>query len=114
MRIARKLRIQYRGAMYHVTNRGNYRRDVFGSKGAASAFELALAEASQRRGWRIHVYVVMVIHYHLALETPFHCGHLRTLRPDVWSSSSLALSIFTTSGRVRYRLFVSPGSSARL
>ena len=33
--MARKLRIQYEGAIYHVINRGNYRRDVFGTVGAA-------------------------------------------------------------------------------
>ena len=37
--MARKLRIQYEGAIYHVINRGNYRRDVFESVGAAQAFE---------------------------------------------------------------------------
>jgi hypothetical protein len=33
--VARKLRIQYEGAIYHVINRGSYRRDIFGSAGAA-------------------------------------------------------------------------------
>jgi len=32
--MARKLRIQYEGAMDHVINRGNYRREVFGTVGA--------------------------------------------------------------------------------
>ncbi len=53
-----------------MINRGNYRRDVFGTSGASDAFASALAEASQRHGWRIHAYVVMSNHYHLALETP--------------------------------------------
>ena len=35
--MARKLRIQYEGAIYHVINRGNYRRDLFESAGAAQA-----------------------------------------------------------------------------
>jgi len=68
--MARKLRIQYPGALYHVINRGNYRRALFGSEGAASAFERALAEASSRHGWRVHAHVVMRNHFHLALETP--------------------------------------------
>jgi len=37
--MARKLRIQYEGALYHVINRGNYRRDLFESVGTAQAFE---------------------------------------------------------------------------
>jgi hypothetical protein len=49
--MARKLRIQFEGAIYHVINRGNYRQDVFGSVGAAMAFEATLAEAgSEKRG----------------------------------------------------------------
>ena len=68
--MARKLRIQYPGALYHIFNRGNYRRDVFETVGAAQAFVATLAEACDRHGWRIHAYVVMRNHYHLAMETP--------------------------------------------
>ena len=68
--MARKLRIQYEGAIYHVINRGNYRRDVFESVGAAQAFEEALIEACEVNGWKLHAHVVMRNHYHLAVETP--------------------------------------------
>lgn len=68
--MARKLRIQYEGAIYHVINRGNYRGDVFESAGTAQAFLDALAEATELHGWRLHAYVVMRNHFHLALETP--------------------------------------------
>lgn len=68
--MARMPRIQYHGALYHVINRGNYRRDVFESSGAAQAFEAALAETCLRQGWRVHAYAVMRNHFHLALETP--------------------------------------------
>ena len=68
--MARKLRIQYEGAMYHVINRGNYRRDVFGTAGAAEAFEQAVLEACKLHGWWLHAQVVMSNHYHLAVETP--------------------------------------------
>ena len=53
-----------------MINRGNYRRDVFAPKGAAEAFERCLAEAAETFGWRVHAYVVMRNHFHLALETP--------------------------------------------
>jgi putative transposase len=56
--------------MYHVINRGNYRRDVFGTVGAAQAFEQAVLEACALHGWRLHAQVVMSNHYHLAVETP--------------------------------------------
>ncbi len=68
--MARKLRIQYGGAMYHVINRGNYRRDLFENVGEAKAFLGTLKEAAERMGWRVHAYVLMRNHFHLALETP--------------------------------------------
>jgi len=68
--MARSARLEYPGACYHVINRGNYRRDVFGGEGAAAAFERVLFEACERFGWRLHAYVVMRNHFHLALETP--------------------------------------------
>jgi REP element-mobilizing transposase RayT len=66
----RILRIQYAGARYHVINRGNYRANVFSSEGAVGAFLCALDECARRFGWKIHAYVIMRNHYHLALETP--------------------------------------------
>jgi REP element-mobilizing transposase RayT len=68
--MARKLRIEFAGACYHVINRGNYRRELFSGKGAAEAFEQCLAEAAERFGWRVHAYVVMSNHFHLVVETP--------------------------------------------
>jgi len=68
--MARKLRIQYEGAIYHVINRGNYRRDVFESIGAAQAFEQTLMESCSVSGWTLHAFVIMRNHYHLAVETP--------------------------------------------
>jgi putative transposase len=68
--MARKLRIEFPGALYHVVNRGNYRRDVFETTGAAQAFVTVLEEATAAFGWRVHAYVVMRNHYHVALETP--------------------------------------------
>jgi len=66
----RSLRIEFAGALYHVINRGNYRRDIFETDGAADAFVTALTEATQRYGWIVHAYVVMRNHYHMAVETP--------------------------------------------
>lgn len=68
--MARKLRLEYAGACYHVINRGNYRRDLFRGKGAAQSFVDCLFEAAERYGWRVHAYVVMSNHFHLAVETP--------------------------------------------
>lgn len=68
--MARRLRIQFPGALYHVINRGNYRRDLFMSAGEATAFLETVREARDLMGWRVHAYVLMRNHYHLAVETP--------------------------------------------
>lgn len=68
--MARRLRLQFPGALYHVINRGNYRRDLFESPGAANAFVSVLDEACRRFTWQLHAYVLMRNHYHLAVETP--------------------------------------------
>jgi REP element-mobilizing transposase RayT len=66
----RKLRLEEEGGLYHVINRGNYRTAIFGTEGAKAAFEKALAETLGQYGWRLHAYVIMSNHYHLAVETP--------------------------------------------
>ncbi len=68
--MARRLRLEYADGLYHVINRGNYRRDVFESAGAVGSFEEALAEAVLRHGWALQAYVVMSNHYHLIVKTP--------------------------------------------
>jgi REP element-mobilizing transposase RayT len=68
--MARKLRIQFGGAIYHVINRGNYRRDVFERPEEGRAFLATLKEAKEMMGWRVHAYVLMRNHYHFAVETP--------------------------------------------
>ena len=67
--MARKLRIEFPGACYHVINRGNYRRILFSLPGAAAAFERVLFEACARFGWILHAFIVMRNHFHLGLET---------------------------------------------
>jgi putative transposase len=68
--MARKHRLEYPGAIYHVINRGNYRSWVFEDDGAKGSFEVCLFEACESYGWVLHAHVVMGNHYHLALETP--------------------------------------------
>ncbi len=68
--MARKLRIEFPGARYHIINRGNYRDHVFAEDGAKQAFLKCLGEAAAKAGWVVHAYVLMSNHYHLALETP--------------------------------------------
>lgn len=68
--MARRLRLQFPGARYHVINRGNLQHDVFVTAGAIKSFLGGLEEACTQYGWRVYAFVVMRNHYHLALETP--------------------------------------------
>lgn len=68
--MARKPRIEFAGAIYHILSRGNYKKDLFSMDGSGWAFEKALFETCERTGWLLHAYVIMGNHYHLALETP--------------------------------------------
>jgi putative transposase len=68
--MARKLRLEFPGAIYHVINRGNYRAWVFSNARTKAAFEACLLDACVRNGWILHAFVIMSNHYHLAVETP--------------------------------------------
>ena len=68
--MARRLRIQFPGARYPVINRGNLRHDSFATAGARHSFAGVTGEACEKFGWRMHAYIVMGNHFHLALETP--------------------------------------------
>ena len=68
--MARKLRIEYAGACYHVINRGNYRSWIFETEGAKESFLKCLGEACEACNWKLHAWCLMGNHYHLALETP--------------------------------------------
>jgi REP element-mobilizing transposase RayT len=46
------------------------RHDIFATPGAIRSFVAALAQAATQFTWRVHAFVVMRNHYHLALETP--------------------------------------------
>jgi REP element-mobilizing transposase RayT len=68
--MARPLRIEYEGAIYHVTARGNERGKIFFSKRDHQKFKEYIAEAQTKFGFLLHAYVLMTNHYHLIIETP--------------------------------------------
>ena len=68
--MVRPLRILYPGAFYHVTSRGNERKDIFKNKKDREQFLEYLASATLRYDAVVHVFCLMDNHYHLLLETP--------------------------------------------
>ncbi len=68
--MARPLRIEFPGALYHITSRGNARQQTFGDDEDREAFLATLAWVVERFGWRCHAYCLMDNHFHLLIETP--------------------------------------------
>lgn len=68
--MGRPLRIEYPGAFYHVTSRGNEKKDVFKSQKDREKFLSYLESATERYGAAVHAYCLMSNHYHLLMETP--------------------------------------------
>lgn len=68
--MARPYRIEYPGALYHVTARGNARQDIFLDDVDRTLFLEGYDQVSQRFNWRCHAYCLMSNHYHFVLETP--------------------------------------------
>jgi putative transposase len=67
--MARPLRINVAGGWYHLTARGNERREIFRDDADRQHFLEPLAAMSDRFGIRLHGYVLMANHYHLLVET---------------------------------------------
>lgn len=68
--MARKLRVEYEGAIYHVLNRGDRQKPIFRDNRDRELFIATLAEACAKTDWQVHAYCLMSNHFHLALETP--------------------------------------------
>jgi REP element-mobilizing transposase RayT len=67
--MARKLRVQYAGAIYHISNRGDRRKVVFRSDKDRQIFLETLDEACSKTDWRVHAWCLLPDQYHIILET---------------------------------------------
>ena len=67
--MSRPLRVEYPGALYHVTARGNEQRPVFRDDVDRACYLDHLARYRARFGFRVHAYCLMTNHIHLADET---------------------------------------------
>ena len=68
--MARKLRVEYPGAIYHVMNRGDRREEIFKDDLDREQFLATLGEVCVKTGWQIHALCLMPNHFHLVVETP--------------------------------------------
>jgi len=68
--MARQLRIEFSGAVYHLTSRGNARADIFIDDSDRTLFLSILSQVVKRFNWLCHAYCLMNNHYHLMIETP--------------------------------------------
>lgn len=88
--MARALRIEYAGALYHVTSSGDRGDPIVRTDADRDRFVELLEETAVKYGLRIHAWVLMNDHFHLLIETPR--GNL-----------SAAMHFFNTAYSNRYK-----------
>ncbi|MBI2926294.1 MAG: transposase [Verrucomicrobia bacterium] len=94
--MARKLRVEYPGAIYHVMNRGDRRELIFMDDADRQRFVETLGEACAKTGWQVYAYVLMSNHFHLVVETP---------QPNLVAGMKWLLGTYTSRFNRRHKLF---------
>jgi REP element-mobilizing transposase RayT len=93
--MARKLRLQFPGAIYHVLSRGDRRELIFRDDTDRESFLNALAEVCLKSAWQIHAFCLMPNHFHLIVETP---------QPNLAAGMKWFLGTYTARFNRRHRL----------
>ena len=93
--MARKLRGEYPGAIYHAMSRGDRRDDIFRDDADRTEFLRLLEETCGKTGWQIHAYCLMPNHFHLLIETP---------QPNLVAGMKTFLATYTARFNRRHRL----------
>ena len=94
--MARKVRVQYPGAIYHVMNRGDHQDAIFRSDQDRELFLKTLGEACAKTDWQLHAWCLMSNHVHLVVETP---------RANLVAGMKWLLGTYTMRFNHRHRLF---------
>ena len=94
--MARKVRVEFPGAIYHVMSRGDRGGDIFVDDVDRQEFLKTLAEACHKTAWEMHAYCLMRNHFHLVLETP---------NGDLVAGMRWMLGAYTIRLNRRHRLF---------
>ena len=94
--MARKMRVQYLGAIYHVMNRGDRREPIFEDDLDRECFLQTLGEACEKTQWEVHAWCLMPNHFHLVIETP---------RANLVAGMKWLLGTYTGRFNRRHKLF---------
>lgn len=94
--MARKLRVEYEGAIYHVLNRGDRREPIFRDDKDRFLFLETLAQACRKTDWQVHAWCLMLNHFHLVIETP---------KANLVSGMKWFLGTYTGRFNRRHKLF---------
>ena len=94
--MARKLRVEYAGAIYHVMNRGDRRERIFMDDADRQRFIDTLGEACAKTGRQVHAYVLMPNHFHVVVET---------LQANLVAGMKWLLGTYTSRFNRRHKLF---------
>lgn len=68
--MSRPLRLEFPGALWHITQRGNERKDIYRCEADRTLFLDLLVRSIEIYRWIVHAFVLMTNHYHLIIETP--------------------------------------------
>ncbi|MDP1699227.1 MAG: transposase [Xanthomonadaceae bacterium] len=68
--MARPIRIEFCGTLYHVTSRGDRREAIYEDDDDRARFLDILAQVVVDANWICHAYCLMSNHYHQVIETP--------------------------------------------
>jgi REP-associated tyrosine transposase len=94
--MARKLRVEYEGAIYHVMNRGDRKEPIFRDDSDRSLFLETLGQACAKTDWQVHAYCLMNNHFHLVVETP---------KANLVAGMKWFLGTYTSRFNRRHKLF---------
>ena len=93
--MARALRVQYPGAIYHVLSRGDRREEIVRDAEDRAGFVAALEQACARTDWQVPAWCLLSNHFHLVVETP---------RANLAPGMKWFLGTYTQRSNARHRL----------
>src|SRR5262249_6221493 len=93
--MARRLRVEFPGAIYHLMNRGDRREDIFRDDQDRQRFLETLGEACAKTNWQVHAFCLMGNHFYLVAETP---------QPNLVAGMKWFLGTYTSRFNRRHKL----------